>query len=213
MGRVWPSPGAPWALSETGWMPPISVAFEIFAAAAAGGGGGGSETTITGCGAITAAAAAGGASTVVDSSVSQAGLNSEAASSASLSHAGRNSEASSSALSAFRAGPPPDPFADRFPRSCMVIASIVALEPGSHNAARRTCDWRVGRAQARNRPIFQADRRVPPLAGELALEDVVPFVGDTAHRIEEILELFVVEAGEAAKRTHVDLVLRGVDRE
>ncbi len=48
---------------------------------------------------------------------------------------------------------------------------------------------------------------------EFTLEHVVPLVRDFPHRFEEVLELFVVETGEAADGAHVDFVLRLVDGE
>src|SRR5262249_29480877 len=59
--------------------------------------------------------------------------------------------------------------------------------------------------------------RDPPLVtralsdGKLLLEHVVPVIGDAAHGVEEILELLVVETGEAPECADEDLVLVGVD--
>ena len=48
---------------------------------------------------------------------------------------------------------------------------------------------------------------------ELLLERVVPLVGDLADRLEQVLELLVIEPREAPERAHEDLVLLRVDRE
>jgi len=61
----------------------------------------------------------------------------------------------------------------------------------------------------RTRLLFE--RRL--LRPELRAEGVVPVVCDLAHRLEQILELFVVEAGKAPQRAHHDLIAIGVDGE